>query len=284
MSEVKRVILSGIDGSSVSKAVCDYSAWMAKKMNLSLKLLHTIDSRRNPAVSDFSGAIGLGSRRELLDELAETEQKEGRLLIEQGKEVLQSAKNHLIGQGVEPSELIQRHGALSEALIDLEHEIGTLVLGIHGQDYDRRQKGIGTQLESIIRSIRRPILVVNKEFSEPKKVMLAYDGSESCKKALHLIISNVAFKDIPCHVVHVGSNGEALLQEATKALSDAGIQSSSQQLQGKIEEVLSEYQVSQDIDVMLMGAFSHNRIRGFLMGSFTAKMLENTNRPLFLLR
>ncbi|PKM01288.1 MAG: universal stress protein UspA, partial [Gammaproteobacteria bacterium HGW-Gammaproteobacteria-7] len=39
-----------------------------------------------------------------------------------------------------------------------------------------------------------------------------------------------------------------------------------------------------DIDLTLMGAFSHSRIRGFLVGSFTAKMMAKTQRPLQLLR
>jgi len=86
------------------------------------------------------------------------------------------------------------------------------------------------------------------------------------------------------NVVHVGSGGEKLLEGATQILGSVGIKVISAQLEGKVDEVLANYQLEHDIDLTLMGAFSHNRLRDFLLGSFTAKMLKATNRPLLLLR
>ncbi|MFT5452687.1 MAG: nucleotide-binding universal stress UspA family protein, partial [Enterobacterales bacterium] len=124
----------------------------------------------------------------------------------------------------------------------------------------------------------------NREFTEPKTVMLAYDGSESCKKALNMVASSPLFKGTVCHIVHVGDNGEELLSEASEVLSKVGIVVKTAQLSGKVEEVLAQYQRDSQIDLMMMGAFSHNRFRDFLLGSFTTKMLAATNRPLLLLR
>ncbi len=96
--------------------------------------------------------------------------------------------------------------------------------------------------------------------------------------------SSKLFKNLNCHIVHVGNNGAGLLESATKILSDADIQVTSIQLEGEVDKVLANYQLENDIDLTLMGAFSHNRFRDFLLGSFTVKMLEATNRPLLLLR
>ena len=54
----------------------------------------------------------------------------------------------------------------------------------------------------------------------------------------------------------------------------------------EIEQTRSRLLIKQGqlIDLTIMGAFSHNRFRDFLLGSFTAKMLAATNRPLLLLR
>ncbi|MFU8788635.1 MAG: universal stress protein, partial [Methylobacter sp.] len=38
------------------------------------------------------------------------------------------------------------------------------------------------------------------------------------------------------------------------------------------------------IDMTVMGAFGHTRIRDWLLGSFTVKMLTHSNKPLLLLR
>ena len=220
------------------------------------------------------------------DALMRKERERRRKLISHGQTLLEEAKDQLKKahpEGPDP-QLEQRHGTLSESLIELEDSISTAVIGIRGETTDRRQQGIGTQLESIIRSIHRPILVVNQDFKEPKKSMLAFDGSESCRKALQMIATTEAFRSIPCHVVHVGSKAEAMLSEAKEVLEKAGVSVVTAELNGVIEDALAAYQESNGIDVTLMGAFSHNKIRGFLMGSFTAKMLEKTNKPLFLLR
>ena len=279
-----RVVLACIDGSSVSKSVCDYASWISSTVSRPLKLIHTIEQNHNAAVSDYTGAIGLGSQQELLKELTEVEQSRASLLIKKGQLMLNAAKERVVENGIETVETYQHHGSLAESLVELEDDIRVMVIGIRGKQHEEQNKGIGHQIESVIRSMHKPILVVNKEYTEPKNAMLAYDGSAACKKALHMVASSRLFRDMPCHIVHVGSDGEELLLEAVKVLQQAGIEVSSVQLQGPVEEVLVNYQLENDIDLTLMGAFSHNRFRDFLLGSFTAKMLQATNRPLLLLR
>jgi len=277
-------VLACIDGSSVSEYVCDYASWIALTVKRRLKLLHTLEQNQNAAVSDYSGAIGLGARQDLLKELTEAENNRARLLIKKGQIMLKAAKERILACGVSDIESYQHHGSLSESLVELEQEIRFMVIGIRGNDHEQENQGIGHQLESVIRSMHKPILVVNKPFSEPKNAMLAYDGSDSCKKALAMVASSRLFKKMPVHIVHVGNNAEQLLAEAVATLDQAGIQTHSAQLEGPVVDALVDYQKQQDIEITLMGAFSHNRFRDFLIGSFTAKMLAATNRPLFLLR
>ncbi len=284
-------VLACVDGSQYSTAVCDYATWIAKVLDQPLHFLHTIEHRPIPAVADLSGAIGLGSSEELLEELASVEQQRNSLLIKKGKLMLQAAKQKAIDAGVNDVHNQQRHGTLAESLVDLENNIGILVLGIRGEQHDQhhkdKQSGVGTQLETVIRSLHKPILVVNREFSPPKKIMLAYDGSEAANKALYLIANSPLSKGIPCHLVHVSDKAGSenpLLDQAVKTLQDANIDAQGISLAGKIETVLTEYQAKEDIDLMVMGAFSHNRVRDFLLGSFTASMLASTQRPLLLLR
>lgn len=277
-------ILACIDGSSVSTAVCDYSSWIAGIVERPLKLIHSIENNPEAPLVDYSGAIGLGSQDELLSELIEVEQSRASLMIKKGQLMLNAAKESAVNAGVTNVSIYQHHGTLAESLIELEDDIRVLVMGIRGKEHDSQSEGIGHQLETVIRSLHKPILVVNEEFTEPKKAMLAYDGSAACVKALQMVISSKLFKKIPCHLVHVGDGAEALLSEASDKLIQAGIEVTAVQLEGEADEALAKYQIENDIGIMLMGAFSHNKFRDFLLGSFTAKMLEKTNRPLLLLR
>lgn len=288
MDNNQQYILSCIDGSSYSESVCDYASWIARVVNAPLNFLHTIEQQEIPAVSDLSGSIGLGASEDLLNELTEVEQNRRRLLIKKGNIMLQAAKQKAQAAGVSDIELTQQHGNIAAALVEREEQIRVAVVGIGGEQQETGQHSIGTQLEMIIRSLHKPILVVNKAFSIPEKIMLAYDGGDAANKALQMVASSPLFKNIPCHLVHVVNNetttADQLLDEAANLLRNSGIAVTTAKLSGKIEEALAAYQAQLNIDLTLMGAFSHTRVRNFLLGSFTAKMLNSTQKPLLLLR
>lgn len=277
-------VLSCIDRSPLTEAVCDYSAWIAKKVGVPIKLIHTIEQESEPAVKNLSGAIGLGASEDLLNELTDVEQNHRSLLIKKGALMLEAAKDRVERAGANQVELIQQHGTLTEALVEREQDIRVLVMGIRGKNHDT---GVGTQIENIVRALHKRILIVNKNFVKPKKIMLAYDGSDAAVKALDMVASSPLFKGIQCHLVYVENDdtqSETLLMLATDILEKAGLDVTTMKMQGQMEEILANYQVANDIDLMVMGAFGHNKIRKFLLGSFTAKMLEATQKPLLLLR
>lgn len=280
------LVLSCIDGSRYTGAVCDFAAWIAGRTGAPLKLLHNIERGNVPAVADLTGSIGLGSQEELLDELTSLEQQRSRLLVQQGKLMLQAARERAEMAGVEQVITCQRHDSLSETLVELEDSIRVLVLGIRGEEHGDSEAGLGTHLETVVRSLHKPILVVNQDFTEPKRIMLAFDGSEAARKALELVASSPVFREVSCHLVFVGDpeRAEALLAEGSAELDAAGIAVTANCLQGKTVEALTAYQREHDIDLTVMGAFSHNRLRDLLMGSITARMLLSTRRPLLLLR
>ncbi len=282
-------IVACIDESRYSRAVCDYAAWASLRTKAKLVLLHNIEHSQVAASKDYSGAIGLGSREALLEELTEIEAQRGRLMLEQGKHLLAAAKAHVAAAGVQQPVLKQRHDGLTESLVALEDQIRVLVLGIRGLEHERDEQHLGTHLESSIRALHRPILVVNCDFREPTQIMLAYDGSEASTKALELFIDSPLFAGLPVHLVTVDAgSGEGMSQpalEQTKTqLVQAGHDVTAAMLQGKAHEALFAYQAQHNIDLTLMGAFSHSRLREFVYGSITVKMLLSSKCPLLLLR
>lgn len=280
-------ILACIDGSRFSEAVCDYAAWISQRVGAPLQLLHNIEQQSSAALTDLSGAIGMGSREVLMKELTEIEEQRSRLMLEQGKLMLDTARRRVEAAGVEAPIVKQRHGSLTESLIDLEDEIRVLVLGIRGEEHDSDDRHLGAHLEASIRALHRPILVVNSEFKEPERIMLAYDGSDASGKALQMLAKSPLFKGIPVHLVTVGedpADAGILQRAATETLKQAGHDVTAVTLDGRPSDVLCRYQAEHDIDLTLMGAFSHTRLRELVLGSLTAKVLLGANQPLLLLR
>lgn len=280
-------VFACIDGSPSSPAVCDYAAWASLRLNTPLTFLHVLDHHRFPVARDLTGNIGLGSREHLLQELAALDEKRAKVALEQGRLMLETAKERAAADGVANPQLRQRHGDLLDCLTELESDIRLLVMGRQGEAADNHGQQIGSHLESVIRTLHRPILVSPLDFNAPTSAMLAFDGSDTTRKGVRMLAASPLFKDMAIHLVMVGADTQdawAQLEWATGILKEAGLNTHAVIRPGEVEPVLHAYQEDHRIDLMVMGAYGHSRIRQFLVGSTTTQMLRTTMTPLLLLR
>jgi len=275
-----------IDGSTQAAAVCDCAVWASQRLGSPLSLLHVLDQQRYPLSGDFSGIIGLGSREFLLEELASLDEKRNKLALEEGRMMLDAARQRAVKAGVEPT-LRHRHGDLVESLRELEGDIRLLVIGKQGEDSGSEVQLIGSQLESVIRTMHRPILVTPADFRAPASAMLAFDASATSRKGVEMLVASPLLKGTPIHLVTVSSDtheARAALGAARDKLADAGFEVHVAILEGEVEARLRDYQAEHAIELLVMGAYGHSRIRQFFVGSTTTNMLRSATTPLLLLR
>ncbi|WP_244178329.1 universal stress protein [Marinobacter shengliensis] len=280
-------VVACIDGSRAAPAVCDYAAWASRHMETPLMLLHVLDEERYPAEPDLAGNIGLGSREQLLDELAQLDRKRAKLALEHGHHMLDEAETRVKSAGAEEAVKRQRHGNLTESLVALEKETRLFVMGLHGESSSDRDIHIGSQLETVIRSVHRSILLVPDDYSEPKSAMLAFDGSPTAFRGVELIAQSPVLKGMPLHLVMVGPDTAdrwEQLKKAEQMLSGLGVDITLAIRAGDVEPALHAYQEEHDIDILVMGAYGHSRIRQFLVGSTTTTMLKTAKKPLVIIR
>ncbi|WP_435685472.1 universal stress protein [Sedimenticola selenatireducens] len=277
-------VIACIDGTNISPAVCDYAVWASLRFNAPLEFLHVLDKSEYPTESNLSGNIGLGSREALLVELAALDEQRGKLALEQGKLMLDAARQRAIAQGIENPGSRQRHGSLVETLIEMETDIRLLVLGKHE---DHLSQHIGSRLENVVRTLHRPILITTASFKVPERVMLAFDGSPTTRKGVEMVASSPLFRGLPCHLVMVGVESDTAREQlawATSTLEDAGFKTEARIIDGEVERVLCDYRSDHAIDLLIMGAYGHSVIRRFLVGSTTTSVIRNASVPVLLLR
>lgn len=280
-------VVACIDGSRSTEAVCDYAAWASKQMQAPLVLLHVLELSHYPDERNLSGNIGLGSREYLLKELADLDEKRAKLMREQGRLMLEAAVERARAVGVVEPVSRQRHGALVETLKDLEDEIRLLVIGRQGEEGDSVGQHVGSHLESTVRTMHRPVLVTAGAFRQPKSIMLAFDNGPSTRKGVEMIADSPLFRGLPVHLVMVGADTNDAwesINAAKQRLEKAGFEVHASIRAGDVEKVLLDYEEEQDIDMIVMGAYGHSRIRQFFVGSTTTQILARTSRPLLLLR
>lgn len=280
-------VIACVDGSRLTLAVCDYAAWASRKMDAPLDFLHVLGRSEYPIPADLSGNIGLGSREHLLQELAELDEKRGRVALEQGRLMLDAAKARAIADGVPNPTSRQRHGELVDTLLDFQGDIRLLVMGRQGEQGDSAGEHIGSHLENVVRTLHRPILVIPADYSEPQRILVAFDDSATTRKAVEMVAASPLFRGLPCHVVMVGADkaeARAQLEWARATLAQAGFEVTASLRSGQVEDVLCAYRTEHAIDLFVMGAYGHSKIREFLVGSTTAKLIRQSRVPLLLLR
>ena len=116
---------------------------------------------------------------------------------------------------------------------------------------------------------------------------MAYDGSLYAKKSIDIAVKNPIFPNIKRYIVNVNSDkndSNRVLNEASLIFKNANIDSEILSLSGDKLEAILNYQQSINADIIAMGAYSHNRFRSAIFGSFTTKMLLNSQVPLLLFR
>lgn len=277
-------VIACIDATAVSAAVSDYAAWASLRLGSPLLFLHVLEKSQYPAESNLSGSIGLGSREALLQELAALDERRAKLALEQGRLMLDAARERAAADGVADATARQRHGNLVDTLAEMEADIGLLVLGKHDENLNQH---IGSRLENVVRTMHRPILVSTDTFKAPHRVMLAFDGSDTTRRGVEMIAASPLWRGLPCHLVMVGEQrdpGRRQLDWARKTLEAAGFEAPVALLGGEVERALCDYRARHDIDVVIMGAYGHSVVRRFLVGSTTTNVIRNATVPVLLLR
>ena len=276
-------VIACIDGSAATASICDYAAWSAQRLDAPLTLLHVLDHSRYPVAADLSGNLSMGGREHLLQELADLDAQRNRVALEQGKLMLEAARERVVADGITDPKERQRHGDLVDTLTGLEDEMRLLVIGKQGEEHDGIGAQLGDNVERVIRAVHRPILVAVGEFKAPQTIMLAYDGSETTRKGVSMLADSPLFKGLECHLVTVGGR-DADLDWAADKLKASGHQVQTAVLDGEVEPALHQYQQSRNVDLVVMGAYGHSRIREFFVGSTTNKMIREASVPHLLLR
>ena len=281
-------VLACVDGSMYAQSVCDHAIWAARRIAAPLEFLHVLD--RHPETAsrrDLTGSIGLDSQDRLLAELAELDQRRSKLGQQHGRGILEAAVRHAQAAGVASVGSNLRHGALVDALADSEKHVHLFVLGKRGEHADFAKMHLGSELERAVRAVHRPLLVASRQFRPIARLLIAFDGSETTRKAVQMVAANPLFAGLESHLVTAGGDTaeiRANLDWAERTLTSAGFTVRSCLRHGAVDTVIAEYVSSSQIDLLVMGAYGHSRIRQLIVGSTTTAMIRTCLIPILLVR
>lgn len=282
----ERRVLAAIDVSGYATSVAAYAGWAASRLGAPLELMHAIDREAALMTVDLTGNLYLGAQEGLLEEMALLDEQRGNLVRQRSTTLLEQARGIAKGHGVAAT-VRQRHGVLVDTLLALEDEVRLFVLGKRGENADFARGHLGSNLERVIRAVDRPVLVAPRAWRPIQRFMIAFDGSATTRRCVELVAASPLLRGLPCDVLMVGDAAEAQaepMQWAQAQLQAAGFSPGMHAVPGAPESVIAEQVAARSIDLLVMGAYGHSRIRNLIVGSTTTQVVRNCQIAVLLLR
>lgn len=286
-------VLACVDQSAFADHVTDYAAWAAERLGAPLELLHVID--RHPEVShsdDHSGAIGPNAQETLLNQLTAEDEARSKAAREQGRLFLNRLRDRALSTTSQSVDVRQRLGHLDETLHEQQEGVRLVVLGRRGESAGTAQRGdserpLGGNVQRVVRALSRPILAVTEGFKLPERVLIAFDGSAITRKGVEMVAGSPLFRGLPIRLLMSGKASQDAPRQlawAKSRLEDEGFEFSGEILPGDPEQQIAEAVRRHNIDLLIMGAYTHSPLRSLIRGSKTNDLLRAARIPTLLLR
>lgn len=281
-------VLACLDASAYTESVARHAAWAAHRLDAPLEFLHVLDRHAEKAgVLDASGSLDIDQQAKLLDALAALDESQARLAQEKARLLLQRAKTVASDSHGVAAETRLRHGGLVDTLTGLEPGVRLFVLGKRGEHADFARGHLGSQLERAVRAVHRPLLVASRAFSDVRRVLVAFDGSATTRKGVEMVAASPLFQGLDIRVLLVGDDTAAhqdALRWALDTLARADHAAEGTLRPGTPDEEIARAVDAGGVDLLVMGAYGHSRIRQLIVGSTTTTVLRTCRIPVLLLR
>ncbi|MEP0324468.1 universal stress protein [Bauldia litoralis] len=277
-----------VDGSIYSKSVCEHAAWIAGRTGSAVEVLHVLGRREMAsAPSNLSGSIALGARTSILEELSALDEQRAKLSQKRGWAILDDAKALIEAGGVSNVTTRLRIGDLVEEVAESETDSDMVVIGKRGEAADFAKMHLGSNLERIVRSVQKPVFVAARAFKPIDKILIAFDGGPSSMKAVDHVARSTLYAGLKCRLVTVGSETAETAKQLAGAktiLQAGGYSVDAAIIPGQAEKAILDTIEADAVDLLVMGAYGHSKMRNLIIGSTTTEMVRLCKIPVVLYR
>lgn len=277
-----RKILIPTDGSANSLTALEYGIYIARKLNASLIGLYVLDVNliQGPMLTDISGSVGMPPYDGFFDAVETSLNEKADFILEAFRERCQKS-----GINAEARKTI---GKINQIIIEESQSADLILMAKKGEHFHLKEGGLlGSVAEAVVRNSGKPVLITPETFLEIESMGLAYDGSYPAAKALKLSLELSEQASWPLTVVVISPDADAQKSAALSTEIEDIAEARSADcaviiLQGKEGEEIIKFINEGSVELMVMGAYGHNRLRELLLGSTTSLVLRKSHIPVLL--
>jgi nucleotide-binding universal stress UspA family protein len=272
-------ILIPTDGSDNSKTTLEYGISVAKRVDAKITGLHVIDIRiiQGPVLTDLSGSLGIPPSEVFMPDVQGG-------LDERAGYILKAFRERCAEAGFQ-AETVTSMGIIDEAIIDEGQRADLIILARRGEHLHLGGGRLGSTVESVVRKSGKPLMVTPETFREIESIGLAYDGSPPAENALKVAVELSEAASWPLTVIVISSDHDwasKMISRIEDYLEPFNIDAGIVILTGKEDREIVRFIHEGSVELMVMGAYGHNRLREFIIGSTTSYAIRNSAIPVLL--
>lgn len=274
-------IMIAVDGSAYSESVIGHAAALARLYHGRIFVFTVVDVR----IFEWASAVGADGFVTIVP--SGTFQEESIKLLEEKAEKILRKCGQLLEKEQVPFKLEKAVGSPAELVLAKSQIADLVIMGKRGEFERWDNHDLGVTVQTVCRNIVKPLMVVKKEASSIQRILLGYDGSEHANRALqhsaHLADKCQAQLTVVC-VSDDLEAGTQYCEEAREYLESYSGQVHTKVIAGEPSKQLVAYAQSQNMDLIVIGAFGRSRIRQAILGSTTEHILRFSTCPVLLVK
>jgi len=280
-------ILSPIDGSPDSFSAYTYSLLLASKFGAKVQVLFIVDQRKTQMPFMYAG----GAYDMTYERVYIPPDQELRRLYERLKDDLNKFADRCRDKCTELAEKRKvdiyytvKEGFPASIIEEYTHASDIVVIGQHGENGGLKKQTAGSTTEEIVRNSPRPVIVVPREYREPKKVLFPYDGSRGSENTMQFYTSNVS-QYIP-NIIFLCAECKAEernkfdneIHYLKKHNTDVVVVKDEEAPIQAIDRVVEK----EGPDLIMIGSHGRNKLVDYLLGSTTIHVIRKSKIPVLI--
>lgn len=269
-------IFAYVDRSPFAESVWQHAVWVAKQLDFPIEIIHVLDQPASTPSRDYSGYHRFDNQQSAMEERIRLDELQNRVLIAEGRQLLDAIAESVREAGITRVSQRLYQGTLAEHLQQNASDCLVAVVGKRGEGAGQDSRHLGRNIERVVRSAHRPVLVVAKEFTPIKQAVVAWDTGKSSGETIHFLAKHPLLHGIPTALVHVSDNAEKLpaaIRDAQQHLETSGMDVIVSGRSGPVADAILQAVDDAPAQLLVAGAYGHSRIRNLVIGSTTTEML-----------
>ena len=277
---MKMKMLIPTDGSDNGNIALEYGLYIASKFDTTITGLHVIDVYmiQGPIITDISGAVGMPPYDGFFEAIETSLNEKAQFILNDFQQRCQ--KSGFV------AEVKKTIGKIDQIIVEEAQKADLVLMAKKGEHFHLKEGGLlGSVAEAVIRNCGKPVMVTPEKFNEIESMGIAYDGSTPAKKALKLSLEISDQAAWPLTVVIITADAKKADKLCTEAEELAERYSADCEmivLQGKESEEILKFIREGSVELMVMGAYGHNRLHELFLGSTTSNVIRKSSISVLL--